>query len=202
MIRVALTGGIATGKSYCLARFGELGAPTIDSDELARNAVAPGTTGLAAVRRRFGAGVMKHDGALDREALASVVFADPIARRDLESIVHPLVYRGIEQWMKKLAQDGREPAAIAGIPLLFESGHDPDFDVVIATLCSRELQLERLRARGLSLEESVRRIESQMPADAKAERAGHVIDTNGSFETTDAQVRRIWSALTAASGPR
>lgn len=201
MIRAALTGGIATGKSYCLARFAELGAPTIDADDLARSVVAPGTPGLAAVSRRFRAHVIQPDGTLDRAALADIVFADPDARRDLEAIIHPLVYRGIERWFAEVARDGQS-AGIAGIPLLFETGRETEFDVVIATLCSRDLQLSRLAARGMSREEAIRRIESQIPADAKAERAGHVIDTNGSFETTDAQVRAIWSALTAASERR
>lgn len=202
MIRAALTGGIATGKSYCLARFAELGAPTIDADDLARTAVAPGTPGLAALRKRFGTSVLKPDGALDRAALADLVFSDADARKDLEDIVHPLVYLSLQRWFAERSRDATAPAALAGIPLLFESGHEGDFDVIIATLCSPDLQLTRLAARGLNRAEAIRRIESQMPADAKAERAGHVIDTNGSFDTTDAQVRAIWRALTVSSARR
>src|SRR4051812_17485409 len=88
-LRVALTGGIATGKSYCLARFAALGAPTIDADALAHNLVEPGTAALSAIVSRFGASILRPDGHLDRAALGRVVFADPAARRDLERIIHP-----------------------------------------------------------------------------------------------------------------
>ena len=98
MIRIALTGGIATGKSYCLRRFAELGVPAIDADRLARDAVAPGTPGLAAVAARFGGGVIAADGSLDRGALGRIVFADTRARAALEAIVHPEVYRRIREW--------------------------------------------------------------------------------------------------------
>src|SRR5215471_9486265 len=117
MHRVALTGGIATGKSYCLARFAELGAATIDADLLAREAVAPGSAGLKAVADRFGAGVLAADGSLDRAALGRIVFADPKARAALEAIVHPEVYRRIQEWYANLPSG--TPVAIADIPLVF-----------------------------------------------------------------------------------
>jgi dephospho-CoA kinase len=194
MLRVALTGGIATGKSYCLAAFAALGAPTIDADALARDAVATGTPGLMAIRDRFGSSLIDADGTLNRGALARIVFADEAARRDLEAIVHPIVYEGIRRFFMTIGQD-QAPAGIAAIPLLFETGRDDDFDVVIATLCSRELQISRLVARGLAAAEAIQRINAQMPADRKASLAGHVIDTNGSFATTDRQVLRLWEWL-------
>src|SRR5687768_9715019 len=98
MLLAALTGGIATGKSYCLARFAALGVPVIDADQLAREAVAPGTRGLASVAERFGPAILLPDGTLDRPALAQIVFADRRARADLEAIVHPDVYRRIREW--------------------------------------------------------------------------------------------------------
>src|SRR5688500_15937611 len=98
MLRAALTGGIATGKSHCLARFAALGVPIIDADLLAREAVAPGTQGLAAVAGRFGAAVLNADGTLDRAALAAIVFADRAARAALEAIIHPEVRRRIREW--------------------------------------------------------------------------------------------------------
>src|SRR6266480_1373803 len=102
MLRVALTGGIATGKSYCLAQFASLGVPTIDADRLARDAVAPGSGVLAAVAARFGAAILQADGSLDRASLARIVFNDGAARADLEAIVHPDVYRRISEWLAAL----------------------------------------------------------------------------------------------------
>jgi dephospho-CoA kinase len=98
MLRVALTGGIATGKSYCLGRFAALGVPTIDADQLAREVVIPGSAGLRAIVERFGDAVLQPGGTLDRAALGRIVFADRVARADLESIVHPEVYRRIREW--------------------------------------------------------------------------------------------------------
>ena len=114
MVRAALTGGIATGKSYCLARFAQLGAATIDADRLARDVVAPGTTGLAKVVERFGQGILRVDGTLDRPALGRIVFADRTARADLEAIIHPEVYRRIGDWFANLPSGTR--VAIADIP--------------------------------------------------------------------------------------
>src|SRR5947209_5335555 len=121
MQRVALTGGIATGKSYCLARFAQLGASTIDADALAREAVTAGSPGLAAVVAAFGSGVLAADGSLDRPALARVVFSDPKARAALEAIIHPEVYRRIRQWFANLPSG--TGVAMADIPLVFETGH-------------------------------------------------------------------------------
>src|SRR6187455_1923113 len=115
MLRVALTGGIGTGKSYCLARFAALGVPTIDADLLARAAVAPGTSGLAAVAARFGTAVLGADGALDRPALGRIVFGDNKARAALEAILHPEVYRRIREWFANLPAGTR--LAMADIPL-------------------------------------------------------------------------------------
>src|SRR4030095_5670439 len=117
--RVALTGGIATGKSYCLAQFAALRAPTIYAEHVAHQAVAPGTAGFEAVRSRFGAGVIGADGSLDRDALGRIVFSDADARRALEGIIHPAVYAAIQRWFDGLArQDSRAPG-IADIPLLY-----------------------------------------------------------------------------------
>src|SRR6185295_11766887 len=103
-LRVALTGGIGTGKSHCLARFAQLGAETIDADNLAHQVVEPGTPGLAAVVARFGASLLRSDGRLDRDALGRLVFADSGARRDLEAIIHPAVYGAIQSWFLRLRE--------------------------------------------------------------------------------------------------
>ena len=197
LLRVALTGGIATGKSYCLARFADAGAPTIDADGLARQAIAPGTTGFTQVVSRFGNSVVRPDGSLDRDALGAVVFADAEARHALEAIVHPVVYATISRWFEGLARTGRFPAAIADIPLLFETGHERDFDAVVVARCPPAMQRARLMERNdLSAADADRRIASQLPIEEKARRADYVIDTS-SFAETDRQVREAWTRLTS-----
>jgi len=193
--RIALTGGIATGKSHVRARFEALGVPTIDADVLARAAVAPGTAGLAAVVERFGRGVLDERGALDRRALAAIVFADPDARRALEAIVHPDVRRATERWFASL-DPARHRFAIADIPLLYEVGRDRDFDAVIVAACDPATQLRRVMERdGLSDAEARRRVGAQLPIDDKARRADHVIRTDGTLAETDRQVRELYAAL-------
>ncbi len=198
LLSVGLTGGIATGKSYCLDRFARLGAKTIDADILARDAVAPGAAGLEAVVRRFGHEILAPDGQLDRAALGRVVFDDAKARRDLESIVHPLVYGAISRWLAALGDTAGtgQVIAIADIPLLFETNRDHDFDAIVVTACTPDRQLARLTARGLSMDEAKRRIAAQMPIEEKTRRAGYVIDTSGTFGDTDVQVDQVWTALT------
>ena len=199
-LRVALTGGIATGKSHCLKKFAELGAPTIDADLLARQAVSPGTAGFTAVVSRFGAGVVTADGNLDRAALGTLVFTDPIARRSLEEIIHPTVYGAIERWFESLARREDAVAGIADIPLLYETGRDREFDVVIVVACAAETQVQRLKERsGLTEDEGLRRIKAQIPIEQKVKRADFVINTDGSFADTDARVEEVWTAITRAA---
>jgi dephospho-CoA kinase len=202
MRRVALTGGIATGKSYVRAQFEKLGVPTIDADTLAREAVAPGTPGLAAVVQRFGGAVLAVSGALDRQKLASIVFMDPAARRDLEAIVHPAVRRATDEWFDSL-DPARYPLAIADIPLLYEVGRDADFDAVIVTAVDPETQVRRVIERDGATEEEARaRLAAQLPIEEKVGRADYVIRTDGTFEQTDAQVRDVLEQLEADASRR
>jgi dephospho-CoA kinase len=198
MIRAALTGGIATGKSYCLARFGALGASVIDADVLAREVVAPGTPGAHSVLERFGAAVMQPDGSLDRHALGQVVFNDRTARADLEAIIHPEVYRRISEWFANLPSGVR--VGIADIPLLFETGHQHDFARVIVCACEPAEQLRRLMARNALTEQAARaRLDAQWPIEERAARADYVIRTDGSFRETDTAVARVYEMLRAES---
>jgi dephospho-CoA kinase len=194
MRRVALTGGIATGKSHCLQRFVDLGAPAIDADRLAREAVRSGTPGWAAVRHRFGPSVIRPDGEIDRALLGALVFRDADARRDLEAIVHPKVYDAIAGWFRQLEVAGRA-FGIADIPLLFETGHADAFDLVIVAACPPEAQLARLLARGLSEPEAQQRLAAQWPIEEKVRLADVVIDTGGTIEDTDRQIRMVFEEL-------
>ena len=194
MLRVALTGGIATGKSYCLAKFASFGVPVLDADKLAREAVVPGSPALAAVAARFGPTVMRADGSLDRAALGRIVFSDRAARADLEAIVHPEVYHRISEWFASMPPKTR--LAIADVPLLFETGHNHDFDRVIVAACSPAEQMRRLMTRdGLSEADARARLNAQWPIEEKVARGDYIIRTDGTLADTDVQVKKTYEML-------
>jgi dephospho-CoA kinase len=198
--RIALTGGIATGKSHVRAQFEALGVPTIDADVLSRQAVEPGTPGHAAIVDRFGERVLDATGALDRRRLGAIVFADPQARRDLELIVHPFVRRAIDDWFASLERS-RQQLGIADIPLLYETGRQADFDAVIVAACDPRTQLARVSKRDqLTESEAQLRIDAQMPIEEKVRLATHVIRTDGPFAATERQVRAVLELLLSERG--
>jgi dephospho-CoA kinase len=194
MLRVGLTGGIGTGKTYVARRFAAAGVPLVDADRLARDVVAAGTPALEAIRRRFGPEVVGPDGSLLRRELAAIVFADANARRDLESIVHPAVRAAIDGFFA--AQPAGTPFAVADIPLLFETGRRHEFDAVVVAACPPDLQVARVMARDGSSEAEVReRMAAQLPIEEKVRQADYVIDTSGTFDETDAAVERVIEQL-------
>jgi dephospho-CoA kinase len=143
MFRIALTGGIASGKSAVATLFEARGVPVVDSDVIAREIVAPGTPALEAIRARFGDAVLLPDGSLDRRALREQVFADPAARRDLEAITHPAIRERMQAWSRTAAG----PYQIHMIPLLAEGGGRRDFNRVLVVDCPEELQIQRVMQR-------------------------------------------------------
>lgn len=192
MLRVALTGGIATGKSYVLSRLKERGVATIDADEVVHEALAPGTPATKAIAERFGSVFLKPDGGIDRARLGAKVFRDPGARRRLEAIIHPIVYATIRKWFDAIDRQ----IGVASIPLLYETEREKDFDFVVVTVCPPGVQLQRLLERdGMSEEEARRRIAAQIPAEEKAARGDFVILTGGSTLATDSQVDELLAAL-------
>jgi dephospho-CoA kinase len=195
MLRVALTGGAATGKSYVLDQFRRAGVPVLVADDLAHGVTAAGTEATATIATRFGAEVIAADGSVNRETLGAIVFADESARRDLEAIVHPAVYRAIEVGMRAFAKLGDTTLAVAEIPLVYETGHASDFDRVIVTTCGADLQLKRLVARGLSETRARQIVAAQKPSAEKAALADFVIRTDGEKSQTDEQVQHILQAL-------
>ena len=197
MLKVALTGGIATGKSEVLERLRRRGVACLDADVLAHGVMAPGTEATAAIAGRFGADVLDANGRVDRRVLGPIVFGDPLARRELEAMVHPAVYRAIAAGLRALELTEHPPLAVVDVPLLYETGHHADFNKVIATVCPREMQVARLAARGLDAVAVEQRLAAQMSAEEKARRADFVIDTSGSFEHTDEQLDAILAALTS-----
>lgn len=201
IVRVGLTGGIATGKSYVRERLQDAGLPAIDADVLAREVLAPGTPGYRAVVDRFGRAVVGEGGAIDRPRLGTLVFADPAARADLEAIVHPEVYARIGAWFASLAGNGYRGPAVADIPLLFETGHAQEFDVVVVAACDEARQVERLRARdGLDEGAARQRLAAQWPIAEKVRRADITVRTDGTFDDTDTQVRQLVVDLRRRAG--
>ena len=197
MIRkVALTGGIATGKSYVSNRLREAGIPIVDADVLARDVVAPGSPALAAIRKRFGPDAVRRDGTMDRVRVGQIVFKDKRARLDLEAIIHPAVIKAINEFFNALPK--RTPFAVADIPLVFETGREKEFDAIVVVACPRDMQLQRMMERNkLSKDDAERRLNAQLPIDQKVKRATHVIKTDGTFAQTDAQVDELIEKLKA-----
>jgi dephospho-CoA kinase len=194
MLLVGLTGGIGSGKSTVARMLEERGAVVFDADVLAREAVEPGTPGHDAVVERFGPNVLLPGGALDRDALASIVFADPAARRDLEAIVHPEVRRLFAEGCERY--EGTDTVVVFSAPLLVETGMHTAFDVLVVVSASVQEQMRRLlRDRGMS-EAAIRtRIDAQLPLEEKAAVADVIVDNEGSPAELEAQVDRVWTEL-------
>jgi dephospho-CoA kinase len=195
MLKVALTGGIATGKSYVLEQFRRRGVPCLDADTLAHGVTAAGTEATAAIAARFGAQILAPDGSVDRAKLGPIVFADPSARLDLEAIVHPAVYRVIAAGVRAFELIGHDPFVVIDVPLLYETGAEKDFDRVVVTTCSSQTQLARLRERGMSEDAARQRLAAQWPAEQKVSRADFVVNTDGTTEETNQQVDAIYRTL-------
>lgn len=199
MLIVGLTGNIAAGKSAVAARLAAHGAPIVDADLLAREAVAPGSPALAAIAARFGAAMLAADGTLDRAALRQLVFRDAAAREALNAIVHPEVARLRDAVVARLRAAGAT-LVVCDIPLLFETGLDREMDRIVLVDAPIDVRRDRLmRDRGLSASDADAMIAAQMPAERKRPQAHYVIENDGSRDALDAQVDAVWTALRAAA---
>jgi len=195
-MRVGLTGGVAAGKSSVSTMLGELGAIVVDADLLARQVVARGTPGLAAVVAAFGPDVVGADGALDRARLGSIVFADPSRRAALEAIVHPLV-RARAAEIEGAAPTGA--LVVHDIPLLVETGQAGDFDAVLVVDVPEELQLRRaMEERGWSEDEARARMSAQASRAERLAAATYVVDNSGTLEDLRQRVTEVFDELTGA----
>ena len=195
MVRVGLTGGIASGKGAVAAELAARGAIIIDADVLAREVVEPGTPALAAIIDRFGPQVLSN-GQLDRTRLAQIVFADPLARRDLERIVHPAV-RARAADLERAA--GRAAVVVHVIPLLVETGQQEDFDLVVTVDVDHETQIKRLIARnGYTRAEAESRIAAQASREDRRIAADVVLDNTGSVAQLREQIDALWAELSSA----
>ena len=201
MLKVGLTGSIAVGKSFVCSVLRELGCHVLDADVTAREVVAKGTPGLAAIVREFGEGVLTEAGDLDRKKLGAIVFADKQKREVLNSIVHPLVIEAQDSWIDEVELSGLDSIAVIDAALMIESGGYKRFDKLIVVWCNSAIQLERLMRRdGLSESDAKKRVAAQMPQDEKKKFADHLIDTSSGFDDTRAQVTNIVRRLKMSTG--
>jgi dephospho-CoA kinase len=190
VLSIGLTGGIGSGKSAVSALLAERGAVVVDADRIARQVVEPGTPGLAAVVDAFGAGVLCPDGALDRPALAAVVFADPAARARLDAIVHPLV----RARAAALAAEAPAGAVVVhDVPLLVETGRWAPYDLVLVVEADAETRVARLMRRGLTEDDARARMAAQATDEQRRAVADVVLDNSGTEQELAAQVDRFWA---------
>ena len=190
---VALTGGIASGKTTVANLLAEHGALLIDSDQLAREVVEPGTPGLAQVVTRFGEQVLTQAGSLDRQALGDIVFADAAARADLNAIIHPLVRR---RRAELIAQAAAGQIVVSVIPLLVETGLVDQFDAVVVVDVPSQTQVARLvRRNDISQEQAQARLDAQASRAERLAAADWVVTNSGSRAELEAQVERLWSQM-------
>ena len=198
MLKVGLTGSIAVGKSHVLSIFRELGCYTIDADQIAREVVTPNSEGLKLVVENFGPEVLKPEGSLDRQKLGALVFADEVKRRQLNSILHPLIIAAQDEKIRQIEESDPKGIVIIDAALMIESGGYRRMDKLIVVYCEPEIQLRRLMQRdGWSREIAEARIAAQMPQDEKKTFADFLINTSGDHSQTRAQVEDVYRELHA-----
>ena len=196
MYLVGLTGGIASGKSYVASLLGELGASTVDADQVAREVVVPGSVGLVQVVGAFGFEILLPSGELDRAKLGEIVFADAEKRIELENILHPLIKARTTQLISQQPSE----IVVYAVPLLVEANVDYPFDTIITVEAGVENQVSRLmKSRQMSEPEARARIGAQTTSAERVTRANFVIDSSGSKEQTRLQVVEVWKQLVAAA---
>ena len=193
MLLVGLTGGIASGKSTVSAMLAERGAQVIDADHIARQVVMPGTPAWCKIREHFGPGVLHPDGQIDRQALADIVFADKTKLALLNEITHPAIFARIADRLE--AHHDQDVVVVLDAALLIEAGLAEGVDVVIVTSSPREIQVERLAAKGVGERDASNRIAAQLAPEKRLAGADIVIDNSGSLEDLGRRVDEIWAQL-------
>ena len=195
MLKLGLTGGIASGKSAVAAILRELGFPVLDADSISHKLMEPGQTAHDEILQAFGADLADASGHIDRQKLAAIVFTDPAKLAKLNSILHPrvdqIIFDQLDAWQKS----GAHSAAFVEAALLIEAGMAPRLDGLVVAWCTPEQQLERLRARSMSETEACRRMAAQLPIDEKLKHATYTIDCSGTLEETRAQVQSLAANL-------
>jgi dephospho-CoA kinase len=196
MLRVGLTGSIGVGKSFVAGVLAELGCHVIDADQTAREVVEPGSPALLAVAAKFGRGVIRADGTLDRERLSSLVFADEDKRRMLNSILHPYIIARQDELLREWETKDPNDIAVVDAALMIESGGYKRFDKLIVVHCTSAEQLKRIMIRdNLSRAEAEKRIRAQLPQEEKKSYADYLIDTSDGFEATRVRTEAVYQEL-------
>lgn len=190
---MALTGGIACGKSTVAAFWKQWGAAICDADTVAHKLIAPGGDAVEDVLQEFGETVRGSDGGVDRPRLGALVFADETKRLRLNALLHPRVIRRMQTWAEEIRQSGGRGVAV--VPLLFEAGMEKDWDAVICVASDEKTILERLAERGLAPSEAQARVASQWPVSQKRNLADRVIDNNGTLAELETQCQDVWNDL-------
>ena len=193
MLLVGLTGGIGSGKSTVSGMLAERGAEIIDADHIARQVVMPGTRAWCRIRDHFGPGVLYPDGSIDRQALADLVFGDPAKLTVLNEITHPDIFARIADLLE--AHHDRDVVVVLDAALLIEAGLADGVDVVLVTHSPREIQVERLAARGVGERDAASRIAAQLEPEKRLARADIVIENSGSLEDLGHRVDEVWEDL-------
>lgn len=196
MLSVGLTGGIASGKSLAARLFAQSGAVLIDADSVARQVVMPGSSCLERIADAFGREILDSRGALDREQLGRVVFADTEKRKALEAILHPVILAAMFSAIENLRNQGYGGIVVSDMPLLFECGVQDQFDKIVLVYAEPSTQQQRLVARnGLSPDAALQRLSAQMPIAEKRKFADFIIENTGSLAVLEERVAAVWSTL-------
>ena len=196
MLRVGLTGGLASGKSFVGRALADLGCYLIRADELGHQVLEPGGEAYDAVVREFGPGILNPDGTMDRRRLGALVFHDPARLAKLNALVHPPVRARTRRLLEEYESAHPDGIAVAEAAILIETGSYRDYARLILAVCGKEQQIERAMARdGLTREQVLDRLGRQMPLDEKIQYADYIIDTSGAKENTLAQTRAVYQSL-------
>jgi dephospho-CoA kinase len=200
MLRVGLTGGIASGKSTVAGLLIDRGCPVLDADPLGHALMRPGEAAYHEIVREFGDVVLTPDGIVDRKKLGAIVFREPQQLAALNRILHPKILDAVQRWFASLDRVGGPDFAFVEAALLVEAGYRPNLDRLVVCWCTPEQQLERLMARGLSQEQAQQRLAAQMPIDEKRRAGDDTIDCSGSLADTERQVDELVEMLRRAAG--
>ncbi len=195
MLRVGLTGGLATGKTFVSDALAALGCHVIRADELGHRTLLPDGAAFHEVVREFGRDILGESGAIDRRRLAAKVFTDPERLAVLNKLVHPAVVHMEEEWLAHISSIDPAGIAVVEAAILIETGSYKRFDKLIVTVCESAQQIERSMQRGLTREEAMARLGRQMPLEEKRKFADYIIDTAGTRENTLEQTRAVYDSL-------
>ena len=202
MLKVGLTGGIASGKSTVASMLRDFDCPLLEADTLGHELLEQGQPAYNEVVAEFGNAVLDSYGKVDRSKLGAIVFADAAQRAKLNQILHPRIQEVVGKWFAALDRPGGPDMAFEDAALILEAGAKKNFDRVVVCWCSPEQQLERLQQRGLSVEDARLRIAAQMPIDEKRKLADEVIDCSGTMEETQRQVKLVLEKLKQAAASK